>query len=53
VDWRFVLPLAVGCFLGGLVAPWIVRRISDTPLRIGIGLIGVGLAVKLGLDAYR
>jgi len=53
VDWRFVLPLAAGCFLGGLVAPWIVRRISDTPLRIGIGLIGVGLAVKLGLDAYR
>jgi uncharacterized membrane protein YfcA len=48
----FVLPLAAGCLLGGLVAPWIVRRIPDTPLRIGIGLLGLGLAVKLGLDAY-
>jgi len=52
VDWRSVLPLAAGCFLGGLVAPWIVRRIPDTPLRIGIGLVGLGLAIKLGIDAY-
>lgn len=52
VDWRSVLPLAAGCFLGGLVAPWIVRRIPDTPLRIGIGLLGLGLAIKLGIDAY-
>ncbi len=52
VDWRSVLPLAAGCFLGGLVAPWIVRRIPDTPLRIVIGLVGLGLAVKLGVDAY-
>lgn len=52
VDWPSVLPLAGGCFLGGLVAPWIVRRIPDTPLRIGIGLLGLGLAIKLGIDAY-
>jgi len=52
VSWLSVLPLAAGCFLGGLVAPWIVRRIPETPLRIGIGLIGLGLAIKLGLDAY-
>ncbi len=52
VSWRSVLPLAAGCFAGGLVAPWIVRRIPDTPLRIGIGLLGLGLAIKLGLDAY-
>ncbi|MDQ3477184.1 MAG: sulfite exporter TauE/SafE family protein [Actinomycetota bacterium] len=52
VAWLFMLPLAAGCLLGGLVAPWIVRRIPDTPLRIGIGLLGLGLAVKLGLDAY-
>ena len=53
VAWRFVLPLAAGCFLGGLVAPWIVRRIPDTPLRIGVGLLGLVLAIKLGIDAYR
>lgn len=53
VEWLSVLPLSAGCFLGGLVAPWIVRRIPDTPLRIGIGLLGLGLAVKLGIDAYR
>lgn len=53
VTWAFVLPLAAGCFLGGLVAPWIVRRLPDTPLRIGVGLLGLGLAIKLGIDAYR
>jgi len=53
VAWLFVFPLAAGCFLGGLVAPWIVRRIPDTALRLGIGLAGLVLAVKLGLDAYR
>ena len=53
VAWRFVLPLAAGCFLGGLVAHWIVRRIPDTPLRIGVGLLGLALAIKLGIDAYR
>lgn len=53
VDWPSVLPLAAGCFLGGLVAPWIVRRIPDTPLRIGVGLLGLGLALKLGIDTYR
>lgn len=52
VDWTSVLPLAGGCFLGGLVAPWIVRRIPDTPFRIGIGLLGLGLAIKLGIDVY-
>ena len=52
VSWLAVLPLAAGCFMGGLVAPWIVRRIPDTPLRIGIGLLGLGLAIKLGIDAY-
>jgi len=52
VAWTFVLPLAAGCFLGGLVAPWIVRRIPDTPLRICVGLLGLALAIKLGIDAY-
>lgn len=53
VEWQFVLPLAAGCFLGGAIAPWIVRRIPDTPLRIGIGLLGLGLAIKLAIDVYR
>lgn len=52
VDWASMLPLAAGCFIGGLIAPWIVRRIPETPLRIGIGLLGLGLAIKLGIDAY-
>lgn len=52
VSWGPALALAAGCFLGGLIAPWIVRRIPDRPLRIGIGLLGLGLAIKLGLDAY-
>ena len=47
------LPLAVGCLIGGRTGPVVVRRLPAGPLRVAIALAGVGLAVKLGLDAYR
>jgi uncharacterized membrane protein YfcA len=48
-----VIPLAAGCLLGGRLGPIIVRRVPATPLRALIGCAGLGLAVHLGLDAYR
>lgn len=53
VRWGAVLPLAVGCLIGGRTGPLVVRRVPAAPLRVVIALAGVGLAVHLGLDAYR
>ena len=53
VHWAAAAPLAVGLFAGGRLGPVVVRRSNATVLRILIGVAGLTLAVKLGLDAYR
>jgi uncharacterized membrane protein YfcA len=52
VRWLYVLPLGAGLLLGGRAGPVVVRRAPQGPLRVFIGLAGLGLAVKLGIDAY-
>ncbi len=52
VDWTAVPPLALGFFAGGWIGPKLVRRLPAGPLRVLIGLCGIGVAVKLGFDAY-
>lgn len=47
IDWRAVLPLAIGCLLGSAVGPPIVRRLPENPLRIAVGLAGLVLALDL------
>lgn len=49
IEWSRVIPLALGCVLGAAVAPPIVRRLPETPLRIGVGIAGLVLAVELYL----
>jgi uncharacterized membrane protein YfcA len=49
IDWAKVIPLAIGCIVGSAVAPPIVRRIPETPLRVLIGVAGLALAVELYL----
>jgi uncharacterized membrane protein YfcA len=53
VDWLAALPLAIGLLAGGRLGPVVVRRSDAGVLRTVIGLLGLGLAIKLGLDAYR
>lgn len=53
VHWTAVLPLAAGFLLGGRLGPIVVRRAPTGPLRALIACAGIGLAVHLGLDAYR
>lgn len=53
VRWLAVIPLSAGFFLGGRLGPVIVRRVPATPVRVFISLAGIGLAVHLGLDAFR
>jgi hypothetical protein len=52
VSWLAALPLTIGLLLGSWFGPPVVRRLPAKLLRIGIALAGIGLAVKLGLDAY-
>jgi uncharacterized membrane protein YfcA len=49
VRWGAAVPLAVGCLLGSAVSPPIIRRLPETPLRIAVGIAGLGLAVDLYL----
>ena len=52
VDWTAVAPLALGFFAGGWIGPGVVRRLPAGPLRVFIGLCGIGIAIKLGIDGY-
>jgi uncharacterized membrane protein YfcA len=53
VDWAFVPPLAAGFLIGGYAGQRLVRHLPAGVLRVAVALIGLGLAVKLGLAAYR
>ena len=52
VHWAAVPPLAVGLFAGGRIGPSVVRRSNAGVLRVLIGVVGLAVAVKLGVDAY-
>ncbi len=52
VAWAAVLPLAVGFFVGGRLGPRVVRRVRGTLLRRVIAVLGLGLSVQLGLQAF-
>jgi uncharacterized membrane protein YfcA len=53
VRWAFVVPLAAGFLIGGWTGPAIVRWLPGPVLRSIIGVAGLGVAVKLGIAAYR
>lgn len=52
VNWAAVLALGLGCLLGSRLGPVVVRRAPSGVMRILIGIAGLVLAVKLGIDAY-
>jgi uncharacterized membrane protein YfcA len=49
VHWPAAAAMGVGCLLGGWAGPPIVARLPATPLRIAIGIGGLGLASWLAL----
>jgi len=53
VRWALVVPLATGFLVGGWIGPKIVRKVPAEPFRVVVSLCGVGLAVRLGISAYR
>jgi uncharacterized membrane protein YfcA len=52
VRWAAVAPLAAGFLVGGWIGPALVRRLPGQALRVVIGIVGVVLAVRLGIAAY-
>ena len=53
VRWAFVGPLAAGFLVGGWIGPKIARKVPAGPFRVIVSMCGIGLAVKLGISAYR
>jgi uncharacterized membrane protein YfcA len=52
VRWSFVPPLAAGLFIGGLIGPWIARRLPPAAFRGLIGVCGLGVAALLAWRTY-
>jgi uncharacterized protein len=52
VRWAAAAPLAAGFLVGGGLGPSLVRRLPGARLRVAIALLGLGLAVKLGVDTF-
>jgi uncharacterized membrane protein YfcA len=53
VRWHLVVPLAAGFLIGGWSGAKIARRLPAAAFRVAVSLCGFGLAVRLGLSAYR
>jgi uncharacterized membrane protein YfcA len=53
VDWAAVPPLAAGFLIGGWTGPALVRRLPGWLLRVVVAVLGLAVAVKLGLTAYH
>jgi uncharacterized protein len=53
VDWAFVPLLALGFGVGGYAGQRMVRHLPVAALRAFVSVVGLALAVKLGLTAYR
>lgn len=53
VRWALVVPLAAGFLAGGWIGPKIARKVPAGPFRVVVSLCGIGLAVRLGISAYR
>jgi uncharacterized protein len=52
VHWTAVLPLSLGLMVGGRTGPVVLRHAPAGPIRVLIAVVGLGLAVHLGIDAY-
>jgi uncharacterized membrane protein YfcA len=53
VRWMLVIPLAAGFLVGGWTGPKIARAVPAAAFRLLVCMGGLGLAVRLGITAYR
>jgi uncharacterized protein len=52
VEWAAVIPLGIGCLVGGRIGPVLVRRSPARLVRLLVGFAGIAVALKLGIDTY-
>ena len=52
VNWPVAILLGIGCFLGGIIAPPITRKVPARIMRMAAVAAGVILAVNLGVQTY-
>ena len=52
VRWSAVVPLGAGVLIGARLGPIVVRRRRPPCCASSSALAGLGLAVKLGIDAF-
>lgn len=52
VAWIYVVPLAAGLFVGGLIGPRIARLLPPRALRLLIGICGISVAAFLAWRTY-
>jgi uncharacterized membrane protein YfcA len=52
VVWSAALAVCLGSLAGSWLGSTLVRHLPATPLRIGIGVAGLGLAIVLGWQAF-
>lgn len=52
VAWTAVVPLAAGLFVGGMIGPWIARRLPSAVFRGLIAVSGLGVAAVLVWRTY-
>jgi uncharacterized membrane protein YfcA len=52
VHWQAALVVALGAIAGGQVGAWMMMRVNEKALRIGVILLGLVLTVALFVKAY-
>jgi uncharacterized membrane protein YfcA len=52
VNWPAAIAVGAGCLIGSRLGPVVVRHAPAGPISMVIGVAGLVLAVKLGVDAY-
>lgn len=52
VDWTAAGVMAAGLLVGSRLGPAVARALPATPLRVGIGVAGLGLAVALAVGVF-
>lgn len=50
IHWPAAISIALGGVAGAFIGPKVLRKVPERPMRLLIGLLGLGLALKLFLD---
>ncbi len=52
VAWAAVIPVGLGCLIGARIGPIVVRRTPAVLIRVLVGVAGLVVAIRLGIQAY-